>query len=162
MGRRARKRTPLDDPVAGAAPGDGHGSGPGRPAPFSPTGRGERPTAPWHPFPLVELTALAGIGCFIAALVVGLASPSGTVLLVAALIFGSLAGLDTAIREHAAGYRSHSLLLAAVPAVIAAGVLFFARAPWPAVSATGLVLLAGGVVVLRRAFRRASGGLSWR
>ena len=37
----------------------------------------------------------------------------------------SLAGLELAIREHFAGYRSHTLVLAAVPAVAVLAVLFY-------------------------------------
>lgn len=148
MGRRARKRPPRAAPTPVAA---------GRRPRLD-----ERPKAPWDPFPLVELTAFAAIGLFVAGLVVGLDSPSGGVLLVAALAFGSIAGLDTAVREHFAGFRSHSLLLAGVPAVLGAGILFFARAPWPAVSAVALIVFAGGFTLFRRAFRRASGGLAWR
>ena len=51
---------------------------------------------------------------------------SGRVLLVGGMALASLGGLDTALREHFGGFRSHALLLAALPAVLIAGVLFFA------------------------------------
>jgi hypothetical protein len=64
-----------------------------------------------------------------------------------------LIGLDTALREHFGGHRSHALLLAALPAVLAAGVLFFIRAPWVAVTGCALAVLAAAFTALRRAFR---------
>ena len=58
------------------------------------------------------------------------------------------ATLDTALREHFAGFRSHSTLLGGLPAVLVAGGLFFGRAPWAAVVA-GLTVGAGIVLFLR-------------
>ena len=74
----------------------------------------ERPKAPWHPFPLVELAVLAGI----VLLVLGLldyGSDRGRAMLVCGMLLGSLGGLDTALREHFAGYRSHTTVLAGDP-----------------------------------------------
>ena len=67
----------------------------------------ERPKAPWHPVPLVELCVLAGI----VLLVLGLLSydsDRGKAMLVGGMLLGSLGGLDTALREHFNGFRSHS------------------------------------------------------
>ncbi|HWT26079.1 MAG TPA: hypothetical protein VN213_21410, partial [Solirubrobacteraceae bacterium] len=50
--------------------------------------------------------------------------------------------------------RSHSTVLAAVPAVAVAGALFFARAPWIAVPAGAALIFAAAFVALRRAHRR--------
>jgi hypothetical protein len=77
---------------------------------------------PWHPFPLVELCVLVGL----VLLVVGFLDAEtarGRALLVAGLVLGSLAGLETALREHLGGQRSHAVLLAAVPAVGAIALL---------------------------------------
>lgn len=142
MGRRSRKRGGAAE-VAPAA-------GPVRRA-----ARGERPKAPWHPFPLVELCVLLGLillvwGFFRAD------DASGRVLLVCGMALASLGGLETALREHFTGFRSHALLLAALPAVLTAGVLFFARAPWITIPVAGAAVLAAAFVVLRRAFRRRS------
>ena len=112
----------------------------------------ERPRAPWHPFPLVELSVLVGL----VLLVWGLFrrdDGGGRMLLVCGMVLASLGGLDTALREHFSGYASHALLLAALPAVLTAGVLFFAGAPWIVIPAAGAIVLAAAFAGLRRGFR---------
>jgi hypothetical protein len=119
-------------------------------------GDDERPRAPWHPVPLAELCVFVGIILLIAALIVGLGSDRGRLMLVTGMALGSLGGLDTALREHWAGYAQHHMVLAGVPAVAAATILYFARAPWIAVIAAGVVVFAAALFPLRRAWRRAS------
>jgi hypothetical protein len=143
MGRRSRKRgggdaTPA--PAPAAAP-------PRRPK----TGRGDRPRAPWHPFPLVELCVLIGL----VLLVWGLFrsdEEGGRVMLVCGMALASLGGLDTALREHFSGYASHAFLLAALPAVLIAGVLFFARAPWVTIPLAAALAFAAAYLALRRRY----------
>jgi hypothetical protein len=144
MGRRSRKRGGAAEiaPAPATAPGR-------RPA------RGERPQAPWHPFPLVELCVLLGLVLLVWGFFTADAA-SGRVLLVCGMVLASLGGLETALREHFTGYRSHALLLAALPAVLTAGVLFFARAPWIAIPVAGAIVLVAAFAALRRAFRRRS------
>jgi hypothetical protein len=81
-------------------------------------------------------------------------SDRGRLMLVCGMALGSLGGFDTAVREHWAGYRSHTTVLAAAPAVVVAALLYFARAPWIAVvlgaGAVGVAAFAG----LRRIYRR--------
>jgi hypothetical protein len=116
----------------------------------------ERPKAPWHPFPLVELCVLAGI----VLLVLGLLSydsDRGKAMLVAGMLLGSLGGLDTALREHFSGFRSHTMILAAVPAVGLAAILYFASAPWPVVSVAPVLAFAAAIPLLLRAYRRRTG-----
>jgi len=153
MGRRSRARRAAQStdaaPTSAVAP---------RPAPLS----DERPKAPWHPFPLVELCVLVGIVLIVVGAITGLDSDRGRVALLCGLVLASLGGLDTALREHFNGFRSHSSLLAGLPAVLVAGALFFGRAPWLAVIAAGVVVFAFGFWAFRTAFRRRSGGLSFR
>jgi hypothetical protein len=116
----------------------------------------ERPKAPWHPFPLVELCVLAGL----VLLVLGLLNydtDRGKAMLLSGMLLGSLGGLDTALREHFAGFRPHTTILAALPAVALAGILYFAQAPWPAVVGVAVLAFAAAFWALGRAFARRAG-----
>jgi hypothetical protein len=143
MGRRSRKRDVAPAPAS--------------PAPARPTAsrRDERPRAPWHPFPLVELCVLIGLILLVWGLF-RLDDDGGRVMLVCGMALASLGGLDTALREHFSGYASHALMLAALPAVLVAGVLFFAGAPWIAIPLAAVPVFAGAYVALRRAYRGRS------
>ena len=78
-------------------------------------------------------------------------------MLLCGMALGSLGGFDTAAREHFAGYKSHTMMLAGVPAVGLAAILYFAGAPWPAVVAGALIAFAGGILLLARAYERRAG-----
>ena len=150
MGRRSRaRRAAQPAPEAPSAP---------TPARLS----DERPQAPWHPIPLVELSVVIGLVLIVVGFVVGIGSDGGRLALLCGLVLASLGGLDTALREHFAGYRSHSSVLAGLPAVLVAGGLFFGRAPWAAVVGGGAITFAAAFWWFRLAFRRRSGGLSFR
>jgi hypothetical protein len=142
MGRRARRRADAPAPPAPAA------RRPGR--------LDERPRAPWHPFPLVELCALLGLVLLVLGLL-DLDSSRGRTFLLAGMAIGSLAGLETALREHFTGFRSHSTVLAGVPAVALAAALFFLDVPWPALVLAAIATFAGSFALLRRAHRRRGG-----
>lgn len=81
---------------------------------------GERPQAPWHPWPLSELLILVGaIGTIIGlqrASQGGLSS--GGPVLFAGLAAVALGTIEVTLREHRAGYRSHTLILAFLPVLI--------------------------------------------
>jgi hypothetical protein len=144
MGRRSRKR-------GGALPAE-PAPAPARPAAARRRGPRERPRAPWHPFPLVELSVLIGLVLLVWGLI-RLDDDSGRVLLVAGMALASLGGLDTALREHFGGYASHALLLSALPAVLITGLLFFAGAPAIVLPLAGGGVLVAGFAALRRGFK---------
>jgi len=118
----------------------------------------ELPPAPWGSFPLAELTILAGI----VALAIGVFGGHSTAIGVGVVLAG-LGGLEVAIREHFAGYRSHTTLLAGMVFVLVTGGLFYLAGLILAIClAVGAVAFGASFIVLRRAFQRASGGLSFR
>ena len=121
----------------------------------SSAGTRERPRAPWHPFPLVELCVLIGLVLLVWGFI-RFDDAGGRVMLLCGLALASLGGLDTALREHYGGYASHALLLAALPAVLVAGALFFAGAPWLSIPLAAGLVLGGAFLATRRAFRRRS------
>jgi len=91
------------------------------------------------------------------------APPQGFVMIAVGLALGSLAGLELSIREHLAGYRSHTLLLAAAVGVPLFGVLFLATTVPAAICvAAGAVAFGGSAWVFTQAFRRRSGGAPFR
>jgi uncharacterized membrane protein len=86
----------------------------------------------------------------------------GFVLLACAGALGSLAGLELSIREHLAGYRSHSLVLAAAVAVAAGAAMYFASVPQVVVLAVATAIFLTGFFALREVFKRRSGGFGFR
>ena len=104
--------------------------------------------------PLTELCVLIGLVLLVWGLI-RRDDPAGRVLLVCGMVLGSLGGLETALRDHFGGGRSHSTLLAALPAVLVAGVLFFARAPWVLVPVAAVLVFVLAFTALRRAHRRS-------
>ena len=69
-------------------------------------------------------------------------------------MLGALGGLDTSAREHFAGFRSHTLVLAGVPAVLIAALTAFAKAPLYVVVVVLVVVFAVAALVLRRTWDR--------
>ena len=121
----------------------------------------DAPKAPWSPFPLTELIVLLAM----ALIVGGVLTDGGRrgALLGCGFALVSLAGLELALREHFAGYRSHSTLLAAASAIVVDAPLFL----WTGLPQVALLAIGAGVFVLvltrlRRAFRARSGGVGFR
>ena len=74
-----------------------------------------------------------------------------------------LGGMEVAIREHLAGYRSHTTLLAGAVFVFTVGLMYYVAGQILAVClAVGAVAFAAAFYLARRAFQRASGGFSFR
>ncbi len=172
MGRRTRKRV-----EAGALPPRGSvavgerapAAAPPAPPPAAPHPRtpdrraraGEAPRAPWAPLPLVEGAILAGIACIVIGFARG-ADDNGW-LVGGGFALVSVAALELAVREHLAGFRSHSALLAGALAVaVAAAAFLLTEVPQEAILV--LAVAVGGVAfpALRQLFRRRSGGLGFR
>ena len=118
----------------------------------------ERPPAPWGSAPLAELVILAGI----VALAIGMIGGNPTAIGVGVALAG-LGGLEVAIREHFAGYRSHTTLLAGAAFVLTTGLVFYAADQILAIAlGIGAAVFAIIFYLARRAFQRASGGLSYK
>lgn len=118
----------------------------------------ERPPAPWGSFPLAELTVLAGIVLLIYGVAAGNPKALGVGVALAAL-----GGLEVSVREHFAGYRSHTTLLAGAVFVLVVGGLFYLAGLILAIClAAGTVAFLAAFLALRRSFRRASGGYSFK
>jgi hypothetical protein len=126
----------------------------------------EAPPAPWGSFPLTELVVLLAL-IFGVVGFIRFNTHSGKVMVVGAMCLGSLGGLEVSIREHFAGYRSHTTLLAASSAV-ASMILISVIAGKVGLAILGLVVGIGVIVFvlafwgLRQAFIRRSGGLGFR
>ncbi|HKF83275.1 MAG TPA: hypothetical protein VKB23_09995 [Solirubrobacterales bacterium] len=118
----------------------------------------ERPPAPWGSVPLAELVILAGI----VSLAIGIFSSNPTAIGIGVALAG-LGGLEVAIREHFAGYRSHTTLLAGAAFVLTTGLVFYAA---DQILAVALAIGAAAFLIVfyfaRRAFQKASGGLSYK
>jgi hypothetical protein len=67
-----------------------------------------------------------------------------------------------AIREHFAGYRSHTTVLAGMPAIVGMAVLFFGGVPQGIVLATGAAVFATAFWAMRDLFKRRSGGFGFK
>lgn len=126
--------------------------------------RDEAPPAPWDPFPLVELSIFVGIVLIVVAFVVG----GDATLPLLAIGFGLVAvsAIELAVREHFAGYRSHTTLLAGSS-------MFVTVVPTYLVTGSGsgaqqAILVVGGLTfavafwLLRGVFARRAGGLGFR
>lgn len=180
MGKRSRKRAGSGDgpaparPVAASssrtpAPPSRVAATPPRPSAASPHARspsrkarmGEAPPAPWAPFPLVELSILAGLVLVVVGFVWGGDSRLG--LFVVGFVLIAVSAIEQAIREHFAGFRSHTTLLAASTVLFPVLPLSIIT-PIPRV----VLLVVGGLVfavaffALRQAFARRAGGLGFR
>ena len=117
----------------------------------------ERPAAPWDPFPLMELSIFCGLILLVVGALIG--DNVGRGVMGAGLVLACIGGLDTMLREHFAGYRSHAGLLAGVcslVALIASTAIFTIDVAIRAAVAIGVFAVV--FPALRREFVRRSGG----
>jgi len=89
--------------------------------------------------------------------------PRRNVMLGAGLVLGSLAGLELSVREHFAGYRSHTLLLSGACGVVVTAGLLALLGGKPLIGLLGgVAAFAAGLWLFTRAFRRRTGGEMFR
>ncbi len=118
----------------------------------------DRPQAPWGSFPLVEVCVLAGI----ILMVIGLIRSSPPTIM-AGILVAALGGLELSVREHFAGYRSHTTLLAGLAFVITlVTTSYFTDLVVLVCLLIGLVVFVITAWICRRAFKRASGGYAFK
>jgi hypothetical protein len=153
MGRRSRKRGETTRAERDAAR---------RQAPSARRPTSQRPRAPWGGFPLSELVILAGIVVIFWGLFSG--GDQGNERVGVGLVLASLGGGELALREHLAGFRSHSSLLAGVAAFVAVTAVAIGLGPvklW-VLLIVGVAVFGGTFYAMRELFKRRSGGLSFR
>jgi hypothetical protein len=133
-------------------------------APRTATYKARREDAPqpaWAPFPLTELSILLSIiligGGFLFA-----TGDRRAVMLAGGFGLVTLAAGELSVREHYAGYRSHTSLLAGICAILAALPFWLAPIPQQVVLVVGVVVYVLAFVGFRRAFMRRSGGVGFR
>jgi hypothetical protein len=166
MGRRSRKRSAGDAaPTPDAAPRRAAAPPPPPPPQRAPRRHArieDAPKAPWHPFPLVELSIFVGLVMVGFGFAGDPAESRSRTLLVGGIALITIASLELAIREHFAGYRSHTSLLAASFAIAVGLGLWFTPLPQEALLVVAIVVGIAAWRVLRVAFEKRAGGMSWR
>jgi hypothetical protein len=163
MGKRSRKRPDLVPSASSRVERDARRAV--APA-VARRGTRERPPAPWGSFPRSELIVLLALILGVIGFI-NLDTHRGRLMVAAAMILGSLGGLEVSIREHFAGFRSHTTLLAGSLSVLAMGVVAFVggRGNLPVIGiavAVGVLVFVLAFWGLREAFRRRSGGPGFR
>ena len=113
---------------------------------------GDPPPSPFGGVPVSEIAIFAGAIAFVVGLIQRTAAPT-----VVGMVVCALGVLEFTVREHFSGYRSHSALLAAFPAVIIEGGLVLLIQPsHPSVILLPVIpIYAIAFVLLRRRFRTA-------
>ena len=116
-----------------------------------------RPRASWGAFPLSELAVLAGLG--LAALAIAWwGEARGLWVAAAGVALGSLAGLEVAVREHFARYRSHAGLLAVAAAMaVSVPAAFALHLAAGSIAALGVATFALAFTALRQIYTRRAG-----
>jgi len=142
-----KRRPPRDPASAGAA---------GRPRPSRLEVRDgvPRPDAIWAPFPLTEI----GMGVGLVLFLIGFTG--APVLLLAGVGLLVVVVAELCLREHFAGFRSHSILLGMLPVtVVHLGVVGLADVDWRGPLALAVDLALAGALAwwLQRRFRIAQG-----
>jgi hypothetical protein len=134
-------------PVSGRAPSQGAPRGKARTRPSTPAYKdpmsvGERPQPPWYPLPLSELMILVGAIGTVVAITRG--AHNGGAALIASLAAVAIGTVEVTLREHLAGYRSHTMILSLLPTIVfhsAVILLVAAFVAVPRALTTGILVL---------------------
>lgn len=117
----------------------------------------ERPPAPWDPFPLTELAIFFGIVLLAIGVVVG--GDSGKGLMASGFVLVCIGGVETMLREHFGGFRSHAGVLATIIGALALVITTAAlNIGIPVRAAIVIAVFVTVYPALRRSFIRKSGG----
>ncbi len=144
--RRPHVGRDVDDPPAQAA------ANARRPSRLEVRDGVRRPDAIWAPFPLTEIGMAVGIVLFL------LGFAGAPALLLAGVGVLVVVVAELCLREHFAGFRSHSILLALLPVtVVHLAVVLLVSEDWrgPPALLADLVVVAPLAWWLQRNFRRA-------
>ena len=112
---------------------------------------------------MVRSRAINTFGAFFTGLVLivvgalNVEDENGKLAILVGILLASLAGLDTAVRDHFSGFRSHSTLLAGFPAALLAAVLAYFGPPMIVVALVAVGVFVGCFFLLRNAFKRRTG-----
>jgi hypothetical protein len=120
----------------------------------------DRPPAPWGSFPLVEITVFVGIVLLVVGFIIR--GDQGVTMIIGGMALASLGGLELSIREHFAGFRSHTTLLAGAVALAAIGATYLLSKDQLAMVSAAAIAFIGGFFVFRRVFVHRSGGVAFR
>jgi len=115
-----------------------------------------RPAPPWAPFPLTEIGIAAGIALFGLGLVAS--GTNGPYLFAIGMLVLVVVVGELCLREHVAGFRSHSILLGLLAVTAVHMVVFYAvTRDWrgPVALAVDLALAGALAYWLQRRFRAA-------
>ena len=160
--QRQRARAASGVPQAGAQPARDRASPPAPAAAREATPRHPsrlevrdgvpRPDAVWAPFPLTEIGMAVGIAIFL----IGFAGAPA--LLLAGVGVLVVVVSELCLREHFAGFRSHSILLALLPVtVVHLAIVLLVSADWRGPPALAVDLVIAGALAwwLQQRFRTA-------
>ena len=118
------------------------------------------PRAPWGPFPLSELLVVLAV-IFAVYGVVSWGNARGIWAFAAAMTLACLAGLEVSIREHLAGYRPHSTVLAGTAALLTGAATFLLGVPAAIDLGLTLMVFLVASLGLTRAYQQHRRGASW-
>jgi hypothetical protein len=109
----------------------------------------------------VELCVLVGIVLLVAGFIVR--GERGITMVIGGMALASLGGLELSVREHFAGFRSHTTLLAGAVALAAIGATYLlSDKNQVAMLSAAAIAFVGGFLLFRRIFIHRSGGVAFR